>query len=362
MTRLSGYLLRQYFAASLAFLVVAGFLIYAIQTLRLFDLVTAKGQDILTLFGQSALITPSLAMQIFYICMAVGLARALKGLQTSKELHTIHSSGRIGALWNATFMFIGSGMIVVLAIAHWIEPAANRHYDNWSAEVTADLVGRSLNPNRFSEVVPGLILVIGGRDRDGTVLDFFADDRRNPDSQRTYIAKRAEIISGPDGYNLELTDGAIQFQRTEGQFTEINFAKYELGLDRLVENDADNGSIGQQSSLQIILEAGGIGGLSRDQSKAISQRFAEGARLGALCLFAFCLTAFPTGKRRSGRFPLEIGVVVLALIDRAIGGYLMPGSAFGNYLGASLLVVGSIVVLGLQLYGGRMPKVRWGAL
>lgn len=360
MTRLGGYLLRLFSTGSLAFFAVAGFLIYVMQTLRLFDLVTAKGQDILTLFGQSALITPSFALQIIYICMAVGMARALRGLQTSHELHSIHSGGRVTALWQGALVFVLGGVVIVSSIAHWVEPAANRVYAQWSAEVTADLVGRSLNPHRFSEVVPGLIIVIGGRARDGTVKDFFADDHRNPDSQRTYVAKTAVIVSGPDGYNLALSDGAIQYLRPGGQFTEVNFAKYELALDRLVENTSNAALRAQQSSLQILSEAGGFGGLDTEGRYVISQRFAEATRLAALCLLVFCLTAFPTGRRRASKLPLEVIIVVLALVDRSIGGLVMPGSPFGHHLGAILLVVASGIALSLQIYGGRLPQMRWG--
>lgn len=358
MTRLSGYLLRLFSTGALVFFAVAGFLIYVVQTLGLFDLVTAKGQDVFTLFGQSALITPSLALQIIYICMAVGMTRALRGLQLSRELHTVHSSGRLKALWQAAGVFVLGGMVIISGIAHWLEPTANRLYANWSAEITADLVGRSLNPNRFSEVVPGLIMVIGGRARDGSVIDFFADDSRNPRFKRTYVAKRAVIVSGPEGYNLALSDGAIQYLRPGGQFTEINFSRYELGLDPFGDDANDVEQLGQHSSLKIIADAGGLGALNHDRLNVLSKRFAEATRLAALCLLVFCLTAFPTGQRQASRVPLEIIIVVIALADRGIGSVLMSGSLISHHLGAIILLISACFALSIQLYGNHLPRLR----
>lgn len=358
MTGLSLYLLRLFAMGSMAFFSVAAMLVYVMQTLRLFDLVTAKGQDIFTLFGQSALNTPAFAVQILYICMGVGLARALRGLQATRELHAIHSGGRINALWQALAGFILGGMIFALALSNWIEPAGNKAYTDWSAEVAADLVGRSLNPHRFSEVVPGLIIVIGGRDRDGTVSDFFAHDRRDPKSHRTYIAKNAVIEIGDDGYNLSLRNGAIQYQQSDSKFTAIDFARYDLSLEKLVQSDNRQEIFDQKSTWRILAEAGGFSGLEKEARFKVSQRLAEGTRLAGLCLFVFSLMAFPTGRRQRSRIPFEVIVVILALCDRALGGLLAPISAWGHHFGAIAFTGMAIIVLLLQVYGGRLPDWR----
>ncbi len=358
MTGLSLYLLRLFAVGSLAFFAVATMLVYVMQTLRLFDLVTAKGQDIFTLFGQSALNTPAFAVQILYICMGVGMARALRGLQATRELHAIHSGGRISGLWQALAGFIFGGMVLALALSNWIEPAGNRAYSDWSAEVAADLVGRSLNPHRFSEVVPGLVIVIGARDRDGTVRDFFAHDRREPKSHRTYMAKSAVIEIGDDGYNLSLRDGALQYQQDGAKFTAIDFARYDLSLEKLVQSDNRQEIFDQKSTWRIVAEAGGFAGLDTEARYKVSQRLAEGTRLAGLCLFVFALMAFPTGRRQRTRIPFEVIVVILALGDRALGGLLAPGSAWGHHFGALTFVGLSVIVLLLQVYGSKLPDWR----
>ncbi|MCF6302448.1 MAG: LptF/LptG family permease, partial [Devosiaceae bacterium] len=77
MSHLSRYLLIRFAGGALALYLVATFLVWLTQMLRLFDLITEKGQNLFTLFGQSFLTTPPLSRQIVCICMAIGIARPL---------------------------------------------------------------------------------------------------------------------------------------------------------------------------------------------------------------------------------------------------------------------------------------------
>src|SRR5690606_273149 len=105
MDRLSRYLQGQFFAQALTIFAAGGALIWLMQLLRLFDLVSAQGQNFLTLMGQSALTTPTFARSILYVCFAIGLVRGLRALQASRELHTIHAAQRTGSLWRAIISF-----------------------------------------------------------------------------------------------------------------------------------------------------------------------------------------------------------------------------------------------------------------
>ena len=99
MTRLAAYLVRMFSADALALFGVASLLLFLAQCLRSFDVVSVKGQDLLTLFGQALLIMPTLAVAFSHVCIGIGLARGLRALQLSQELHIIHSSRRMPALF-----------------------------------------------------------------------------------------------------------------------------------------------------------------------------------------------------------------------------------------------------------------------
>lgn len=354
MTRLSGYLVKLFSAEALSFFLVAAFLVYITQTLRLFDLVTAKGQDVLTLLGQSALTTPPLGLSIIYICMGIGLVRALRALQASRELHTIHASGRTRAIVQAVFVFILGGVIAVSLIAHWGDPWSKKAYTQWSEQVTADLVGRALSPHRFSEVAPGLVVVIGGRERDGTITDFFAHDTRDADAARTYVADSAVIVFREDGYNVRLRNGAVQYLRDGDSFTEVGFSQYEIGLDRLATGNRERAELDQRSTPEIIagLEGDGEDGAAW---RELHERFAETVRLIGLCLVSAALTGYPHGRRGNGRLPLEVVILALGLGDRA------AGSIARDALGAEWIYAGAIglLAIAMALFAGRMFGQRF---
>jgi len=357
MTRLTGYLVRLFTLEALSFFLVAAFLVWITQTLRLFDVVTAKGQDMLTLLGQSTLTTPPLARAIIYICMAVGMARALRALQDSGELHTIHSTRRTSALWAAVSAFIFCGVFAVSLVANWIEPLSKRAYANWSEEVAADLIGRALHPHRFSEVTPGLVVVIGGRAPDGSVIDFFADDTREPETRRTYIAKKAIIQFDGDGYNISLVDGAVQYVRSGDQFTEIAFSRYELGLSQLTQPGGSNVSIDHTDTIDLIRNGLASGGISDAAWYEISERMAEMLRVAAICMLVAAFSGYPHARRGRDYIPIEVTVLIVGLGDRALGAAVANQLPTGQNTGALIMLVVALVIITKKQFGFQLPKL-----
>ena len=211
MTRLAAYLVRIFSADALALFGVASLLLFLVQCLRSFDVVTVKGQDFLTLVGQSLLSMPTLAIAFTHVCIGIGLARGLRSLQLSQELHIIHASRRTRALFGAIATYTLACTAIIFVLVHVLEPATKRYFNTWAASVAADLVSRTLTPNRFVEFAPGVTLVIGSRGFNGEIGTFFADDRRSAGVRRTYIAQSASVSSDDQGYVIQLRDGSVQY-------------------------------------------------------------------------------------------------------------------------------------------------------
>jgi len=339
MTKLSRYIASQFAIQTLALFFVATLLVWITQTLRLFDVVTAKGQDMFTLIGQATLTTPRLSMAIIYICMGIGIARAMRAFQASKELHTIHSTNRLSALYSALVVFIFSGMAITTLIANWVEPLSNRAYAKWNEEVAADLVGRALNPNKFSEIVPGLVIVIGDRQADGTIVNFFADDKRDKKTQKTYIAKKAEILFDEKGYNISLIDGSMQFKQSDNQLSVISFNRYDLSLDKLINESNSSKTINETDSFSLF-----IGKLNSTAKKELRERFSETLRVLALCLFVAAISIFPNARRGKKIFPIEITVLLIGLGERAISVSLSKTLATAQYSSGLILLIVAILI------------------
>lgn len=332
------------------------FLVWVMQVLRLFDLVTAKGQDILTLMGQAVLLTPSLARTVIYIAVAIGIGRALRQFHASKELHIIHVSDRVGALWAGILWFSFFGMVLVAAVANWLEPQARSTYAHWSAQVTADLVGRALSPNTFREVTPGLIVEIGGRAPNGDVTAFFAQDNRDPAAQKTFQAERATILSDAQGYYLDLKNGSLQYLRQDGDFSELAFSSYRLSIDRLASSTSLEDGLDEKTTWQILFRADGRPLTAADRYE-LDKRASEPIRLLGLALLVGALTAFPSGRRGRAWVPIELVALIVGLLDRLLNNLWLP-PYLGHSLGAVLMMAVALPLLGWRLYGSHFARFR----
>ena len=215
-------------------------------------------------------------------------------------------------------------------------------------------------PNRFAEVTEGVTVTVGGRKADGVITMFFADDRRQP-TRRTYIAESAVISLDDEGYVLQLTNGTIQYRTPEGRFTEITYDHYALAFDRLTGARDTGGATVMGPSYEIIA-AGFEGGLTQAQLLRLTERTVEGLRALTICLLVFSLAAFPSGRRRDSRLPLEVVVLLAAFVERVFYMYA-PGSGWLRPLtSVAVVAVISLAILLVRLrpfaVPGRVGKPR----
>jgi lipopolysaccharide export system permease protein len=345
MSRLSRYLLRLFTSEAMALFGVAAFLLFLIQCLRLFDVVADKGQSMVTLIGQALLGMPSLGIVFLYVCLGIGLGRALRNLQASSELGVIHTNRLLPVLLRAVGIYTAGGAIALLVLAHIVEPVSVRASSSWSASIAADLVSHALIPHRFTEIAHGVSIVIGSRDSAGNIADFFADDHRSEEQQRTYFAQSAVITQDEQGYVLRMHDGAIQYFTADNRFSQVSFTRYDLALDNLTSASEPTDSLALRSSLDILKD----GKLSADAAKTLLKRTGEALRAIAICLFVTAISAFPTGKRARFEIPIEITVLGAAFLERAVTSYLPGPGILGVASGSILLTLAGAATLVVRL-------------
>jgi lipopolysaccharide export system permease protein len=345
MTRLAGYLIRLFSAEALALFALASALLLLAQALRMFDVISVKGQDMGTLVGQVLLTLPTLAIAFAPVCIAIGLARGLRALQQNQELHIIHSSRRVAALTGGVAGYIAISALLMVLLTNVLEPTSRRLYNDWTARVAVDLVSRLLTPHKFIEVTPGVTMVIGSRGAGGELGSFFADDRRNRDVRRTYIAKSANVAADGEGYVLRLTDGAIQYMSDDLQFSEISFSRYDLAVGNLTEAAQPGRGQDGTTSIEFIADAVATGEIEPHVRHVISARVGEGVRVIALCLLVVALAFFPSGRRGGGQVPLEIVVLGAAFAERALLANLPKVDPIFASWGSVALIAGSLLVL-----------------
>ncbi len=356
MKRLTAYLFKQFCINALALFGVTALLLWMIQSLRVFDVVSAKGQGMLTLLLQSGLGMPPLAIVFVYVCAGIALGRGLRTLQASHELHIIHSSRQLPALLRAVGLFTAASVLFVLVLSNFGEPYAARERSRLSASIAADLVGRTLVPNRFTQVSPGVVVVIGGRSLSGEIADFFADDRRDPGRRRTYIADSATLASDERGYILQLRDGSLQYLTEEGRFSEVAFGSYFLAIDQLVSNSVSRDEITESDTPALIVRLLSPGGWDPFVLQNIIARQGEGLRVLAMCLLVLALAGWPSGRRSRFSIPLEVLIMVVAFAERGVTAYAT--GPFGPLMGALVILCIALLMLGLRLRPRRIPRLE----
>jgi lipopolysaccharide export system permease protein len=360
MTRLAGYLIRLFSAEALALFALASALLFLAQALRMFDVISVKGQDLGTLVGHVLLTMPTLAVAFAPVCIAIGLARGLRALQQNQELHIIHSSRRVAALAGGVAGYVAISAVLMVLLTNILEPAARRYYNDWTARVAVDLVSRLLTPHKFIEVTPGVTLVIGSRGAGGELGSFFADDRRNPDVRRTYRAESANIAADNEGYVLRLTDGAIQYMSEDFQFSEISFSRYDLAVGNLTEAAQPGRGQDGITSIEFIADAVARGAIEPRIQYVINARVGEGVRVIALCLLVVAMAFFPSDRRGGAQVPLEIVVLGAAFAERALLANLPKIDPIFASWGSVALIAASLIVLFVRsrtwlLRGGAAP-------
>lgn len=350
MARLSRYLLRLFAGEAMALFAVAAFLLFLIQCLRLFDLVVDKGQSLITLIGQAAISMPQTGVVFLYVCLGIGVGRTLRNLQGTSELQVIHSSGLVPALLRAALTYASLGGLLLLFISHLLDPWSQESQSKWQASVAADLVSRAMVPHRFVSIVDNVQMVIGSRDGEGNITDFFANDTRNPLSQRTYFAKTAILTRDERGYVLRLHDGATQYFTADKRMSQVAFQRYDLPLDKLTQDaDQANESLSLVSSIELVRRALATGDWNKDTVGTLYRRTGEGLRGFALTLFITALAAFPTGKRRRFAIPVELSVLAAVFIERGVSSYLRLGGIFNLGSGAVIMLILALIILIVRL-------------
>lgn len=338
--------------------IVAGFLLFLIQCLRLFDLVADRGQSIFTLIGQAALGMPSLGIVVLYVCLGIGLGRALRNLQDRSELQVIHASALVAPLVRSVIVYALAGAAVLLFLSHIVDPLSVRTTRSWSESIAADLVSRSMIPHRFTEVVDGVTMIIGSRNAAGEITDFFADDTRDPDMRRTYFAKNAVITRDEQGFILRMREGATQQLTPEKRMSQISFARYDLALDQLTGQMEEGDSIARLSSIDIVGVALASGELGPAERQALVKRSTDSLRVLAMCLFVAALALFPRGNRTGGRVPIELVVLGAAFLERGVGTVLPGPEPIGQLSGPLLLLAFALVILAIRFRLGVPLPVR----
>ena len=358
MARLSRYLLGLFWSEAMALFAVAAFLLFLIQCLRLFDDLAQKGQSLFTMLGQALLGMPALGTGFLYVCLGIGLGRALRTLQGNSELQVMHVNALLPALVRAILAYIAMGALLLLLLAHIVTPLSQRLLGDWTAQIAADVVSRSMVPHKIVALSNGVSVTMDARDASGDITGFFADDNRNPKARRTYFARTAIITRDTEGYVLRMQDGAIQQFNEGGHLSEFRFGRYDLNVDELTGKPSFSGGT-EQTSFGLVAQALAAKSWPPEITAELLRRSVEALRVIAICLLVAALAMFPSGDRRPAQVPMEFVVLGAAFVERGFGTFVPLPGPLAQASGPLLLAFAALALLAvrLQIFSG-MPQRR----
>ncbi|SON55964.1 lipopolysaccharide ABC transporter permease [Hartmannibacter diazotrophicus] len=235
MRRISVYLFARTAIASVSILAVLTAIIWVTQALRRFDLVTAKGQALLSYLSMTLLAVPFLISIAAPFALAIGMIVVLNSAHADSELVAMNAAGASHRQILRPFLLLAvlTGLLVTF-IAAWGAPKSLQLLRDYTTAVRADVLTNIAQPGRFMEVDENFVFHIRNRAPDGSVEGLFIYDSRRPDITFTYTAERGRFVEALGKTLMVMENGTIERIKHPGEAsTFVAFGSYAFDLSSL---------------------------------------------------------------------------------------------------------------------------------
>jgi lipopolysaccharide export system permease protein len=215
--------------------------IWITQALRGIDLMTSQGQTILTFLGITSLVIPALVLIIAPIALMIAISHTLNKLATDSEIIVMNAAGYSPFRLSRPFFYATCVVALMVAfIGAYLAPDGMRRIKQWDAEITADVLTNILQPGRFAQLDPNLIVRIRDRLPGGVLGGVFVDDRRDPNERVTIIADHGTVLKNESGSYLVLEDGNLErFEAGKRDPALVAFGRYAFDMSKFSNQGHD---------------------------------------------------------------------------------------------------------------------------
>ncbi len=378
------YIFRQVFSATLITALLLSAIFWLTQALRLFDLLTAKGQSLATYLKITALVLPFILLIVIPIALLIASLFVLNKLNGDSEYINFAAAGISRWATLRPFLYVaGVGAMVSSLLALYLAPQSLRAMRHYKTQVVADVLAKGLRPGQFRHMERDLVLRIKGRAKDGAFQQIFLADNRQGEVSSTYLAERGLLVRHDIGTFLIMENGHIIQRRTRQQEgdpfpggwqapqdmgdapgqTIVSFQTYAFDLSQLTQREALPLFRPREFTTTELITG---------EYEKTTRKYAPNAyraelhdRLSLpLYAFAFVLIAFAALGRaqpaREGRGFIITSAVVCALLIR-LGGYWATGLA-SNWPPAAAMMYAIPLITGVialaiiaQIFRPRVP-------
>jgi lipopolysaccharide export system permease protein len=224
--------------AGLATAIILGSLvgvIWVIQALKELDVITTKGQTIISYLALTTLAIPMLVVAVIPIALLLATVFTVNTMNGNSELVVVNASG--ASSWTlakpllilALFCSLLTGLV-----GHYISPLSRLYLKIFATEMRADLVQIVVREGTFTRVQDGLYFHIADREAGGILSGILISDEREAGKSVIFTANKGYVRRVDNGALLLLRDGEIQ-QRNAGDeaVTVIRYDSYVFDLSTL---------------------------------------------------------------------------------------------------------------------------------
>jgi lipopolysaccharide export system permease protein len=226
------YIFRQLLQTFLLVLGVLTAIVWMATAMRQLDVITAQGQALKIFLVITALALPMLIMHIAPFALFIACLFVLHKLGADSELIVLSSAGHSERQLARPFLLLAtliSLMIWLLSLE--IVPVTLHALRYYTTNVKADLIGTIIQPGKFTSIDKGLTFHVRDRASNGALLGVFVNDRRDPETEMTYLSSKGLIVRTAEGTFLILENGQI-IRRNKGKDfgSIIAFDRYAFNL------------------------------------------------------------------------------------------------------------------------------------
>ncbi|WP_075217856.1 LptF/LptG family permease [Mongoliimonas terrestris] len=339
-------------------------IVWVTQALRRFDLVTAKGQAIVTYLGMTFLAVPFLTTVVAPFALVIAMVVVLSSMHSDSELVALTAAG--GSHRQVAWPFVGLGLIVgiwVAFISLFAGPQSLQTLRDMTNQIRADVVANVLQPGRFVEIDENFTFHIRNRAGDGSLEGLFIYDSRDPEFLFTYTAERGRVVEALGRSLVVMENGTIErTRRADQSSTFVAFGSYGFDLSELQPEGNDRPyQVNERTILQLLATPRDDPFRARreDQFQAeIHNRLTVGLYPVVMVLAVLLFLGLPR-TTRGGRAAAVTGALLTATLVR-IAGFLVAGFAASNAAFIPLVwavPLGLLAVLGFAILTGRQPAL-----
>jgi lipopolysaccharide export system permease protein len=190
-------------------LVIVGLIVWTIQAVNYFDIVTEDGHGIKIYFYYSLLNFPRIIQRILPFIFFLSVFYTIVKYEKKNEIFIFWVNGinKINFL-NKLLIFSLICMFVQIILSSYLSPLSKNLARNYLKNSNIDFFTSLIKERKFINITQGLTIFIEKKGEDGIFENIFLEDQTKKNSKMIY-ASRGLLIDNETQKNLELFNGKI---------------------------------------------------------------------------------------------------------------------------------------------------------